>query len=138
MSAGFSPLGIPTRECHRATPEWTRAAVRTVVLLAKRATHLGGGGGWLRLVPVLPPTLWEAIIGLVPVHQIGRAAGAPPVADPGVALWLERQMLIAAAGGWGREADDAASDDAAGASSGAAASLHAPGAAEPGHGSDQM
>ena len=34
-AAGFEPLWTPTRQCHRATPEWTRDAVRTVMLLAK-------------------------------------------------------------------------------------------------------
>ena len=74
-AAGFEPLWTPTRKCHRATPEWTRDAVRTVVLLAKRATRLGGDSGWLERAPMLPPTVWDMIIGLLPMHQIGRAAG---------------------------------------------------------------
>jgi hypothetical protein len=97
-AAGFAPLWTPTRKCHNATPEWTRAAVRTVMLLAKRATNLGGGAfgaGWLERVVVLPPTVWEMIIGLIPIHQIGRAGG--PVTDPGLDLW----PTIAAANGWG-------------------------------------
>jgi len=66
------PVWTPTKKCASQGFKWTRPAVLTILLLALRATHGGGDGGWLRGVAVLPTSVWFNIIGMMPFHAIGR------------------------------------------------------------------
>jgi sugar lactone lactonase YvrE len=111
FSAGFPPRWSPTRACRRESPGWTRDAVLAVLHVAQRSRQLGGGGGWICRVPVLPLELWVEIIGLVPRHLIGRAPGGVVLPDPATAQWLVGQMAIEAAGGWRFQAELKAKDE---------------------------
>ena len=102
LGPGFSvnniPIWTPTRKSHRGTPEWSRDAVNTMALITTRARYSKPGRlnavEWLNQLPLLPQMLWEMIIGLIPIHHIGRPDGAPIAYDPDWAKWFIKQIKI--------------------------------------------
>ena len=86
----------------------TRAAVVTVLLLATRARLADAGGarqpgnGGLHALPALPTDLWICVLKLVPMHELGCAAGAgattPAATLAAEVTQLQRQLAVERAG----------------------------------------
>jgi len=104
LGPGFSAEKImqpwtPTRKSHRNTPEWSRDAVNTMALITTRARYSNRlntpNSEWLSQVPLLPQMVWGMIIGLIPIHHIGRPDWATiPAYDPVLAQWFARQIAL--------------------------------------------